>query len=117
MAAFVCVRHTNQYVVYSASAIITPAEGIYQRQYGVNGELSAMVLSMYVLGYGLGPLLFSPMSELPMIGRNVPYMFSFGIFIIMTAIGSGVSNFAGIVVIRVSINDFQAQSSSITPNS
>lgn len=55
---------------------------------------------MYVLGYGTGPLLFSPMSEMPMVGRNLPYMVSFAIFIIMTAIGSGVSNFPGIVVIR-----------------
>lgn len=55
---------------------------------------------MYVLGYGTGPLLFSPMSEMPMVGRNLPYMVSLAIFIIMTAIGSGVSNFPGIVVIR-----------------
>ena len=68
--------------------------------WGVNRETSALVLSMYVLGYGLGPLLFSPMSEMPMVGRNLPYMGSFSIFIIMTAVGSGVSNFAGLVVIR-----------------
>ncbi|KAL5417234.1 hypothetical protein PMIN04_007817 [Paraphaeosphaeria minitans] len=86
--------------VYSASAIITPAEGIFEEQWGTSGQVSALVLSMYVLGYGLGPLIFSPMSEMPMVGRNLPYMISFAIFIIMTAIGSGVSNFPGIVVIR-----------------
>ncbi|PVH92357.1 putative MFS transporter [Periconia macrospinosa] len=86
--------------IYSASAIITPAEGIFQEIWGVSREVSALVLSMFVLGYGFGPLLFSPMSELPMVGRNVPYMISFALFIIMTAIGSGVSNFPGLVVIR-----------------
>lgn len=55
---------------------------------------------MFVLGYGIGPLFFSPISELPMVGRNIPYMISFFLFIIMTAIGSGVSNFPGLVVIR-----------------
>lgn len=79
---------------------MTPAEGIFQEMWGVSGEVSSLVLSMYVLGYGLGPLIFSPLSELPMVGRNVPYMFSFAIFIIMTAVGSGVSNFPGLVVIR-----------------
>ncbi|KAF2658041.1 cycloheximide resistance protein [Lophiostoma macrostomum CBS 122681] len=86
--------------IYSASAIITPAEGVFQEMWGVSGQVSALVLSMYVLGYGLGPLIFSPLSEMPMVGRNVPYMGSFAIFIIMTAVGSGVSNFAGLVVIR-----------------
>jgi MFS transporter, DHA1 family, multidrug resistance protein len=68
--------------------------------WGTTQEVSALVLSMYVLGYGLGPLLFSPMSEMPDVGRNVAYLSSFFIFIIMTAIGSGVSNFPGLVVIR-----------------
>lgn len=91
---------TNYETVYSASAIITPAEGIFVQQWGTSGQVSALVLSMYVLGYGLGPLVFSPLSEMSMIGRNVPYMISFAIFIILTAIGSGISNFPGIVVIR-----------------
>jgi hypothetical protein len=29
------------------------------------------------LGYGLGPLLFSPLSEIPQIGRNIPYATTF----------------------------------------
>ncbi|KAF1964756.1 cycloheximide resistance protein [Bimuria novae-zelandiae CBS 107.79] len=86
--------------IYSASAIITPAEGIFSQKWGTSGQVSALVLSMYVLGYGTGPLIFSPLSEMPMVGRNVPYMMSFAIFIIMTAVGSGISNFPGIVVIR-----------------
>jgi DHA1 family multidrug resistance protein-like MFS transporter len=40
------------------------------------------------------------MSEMPMIGRNVAYMSSFLIFIIMTAVASRVSNFPGLVVLR-----------------
>lgn len=58
-------------------------------------------LSMYVLGYGLGPLIFSPMSEIPDVGRNVSYISSLFIFIILTAVGSAVSNFPGLVVIRL----------------
>ncbi|KAF2100885.1 putative MFS transporter [Rhizodiscina lignyota] len=88
------------FAIYSASAIITPAEGTFEEIYGVTAEVSALVLSMYVLGYGLGPLIFSPMSEMPMVGRNVAYMSSFFIFIVMTAVGSRVSNFPGFVVVR-----------------
>jgi DHA1 family multidrug resistance protein-like MFS transporter len=37
---------------------------------------------------------------MPNIGRNIAYMSSFLIFIVMTAIGSRVNNFPGLVVIR-----------------
>jgi DHA1 family multidrug resistance protein-like MFS transporter len=94
------VSHADCRAVYSASAIITPAEGIFEQRWRTSGQVSALVLSMYVLGYGIGPMIFSPLSEMPMVGRNAPYMISFAIFIIMTAIGSGINNFPGIVVIR-----------------
>jgi DHA1 family multidrug resistance protein-like MFS transporter len=68
--------------------------------YGVSQQVQALTLSMYVLGYGLGPLLFSPMSEMGAVGRNIAYMSSFFIFLVMTAVGSRVSNFPGFVVVR-----------------
>ncbi|KAE9973720.1 hypothetical protein BLS_003464 [Venturia inaequalis] len=86
--------------IYSASAIITPAEGVFIEIWGASRQTSSLVLSMYVLGYGLGPLIFSPMSEMPSVGRNIAYMSSFLIFIVITAIGSRVDNFAGLVVLR-----------------
>lgn len=86
--------------VYSASAIITPAEEYFQRHFGINQETASLVLSMYVLGYGLGPLLFSPLSEMPSVGRNVAYLSSLFIFIILTAVASRVSKYAPLVVLR-----------------
>ena len=66
---------------YMGSAIYTPsAEGVME-VFGVGPEVASLGLSLYVLAYGLGPLLFSPLSEIPAIGRNPPYMFSFGIFV------------------------------------
>lgn len=55
---------------------------------------------MYVLGYGFGPLLFSPLAEVPELGRNVSYMSSFLLFNILTAVGSAVNNYPGFIVIR-----------------
>jgi DHA1 family multidrug resistance protein-like MFS transporter len=40
------------------------------------------------------------MSEMPDIGRNVAYLSSFFIYIVMTAVASRVSNFPGLVVLR-----------------
>ncbi|KAF2672095.1 cycloheximide resistance protein [Microthyrium microscopicum] len=86
--------------IYSASAIITPAEPVFEQIFGVSAEVSSLVLSMYVLGYGIGPLIFSPMSEMPAVGRNLAYLSSFFIFIVITAIASRVSNYPGLVVLR-----------------
>lgn len=38
---------------------------------------------------------------MPAVGRNIAYMSSFFIFIVITAIASGVNNFAGLVVLRL----------------
>lgn len=40
------------------------------------------------------------MSEMGTVGRNIAYMSSFLIFIVLTAVGCGVSNFPGLIVIR-----------------
>ncbi|KAL6236740.1 hypothetical protein BDW75DRAFT_238960 [Aspergillus navahoensis] len=86
--------------IYSGSAIITPAEPVFVDVYGVSVQVSTLVLSMYVLGYGVGPLFFSPLSEVPRLGRNIPYMSSLFLFLIMTAIASRVSSYPGLVVLR-----------------
>lgn len=38
------------------------------------------MLYILSLGYGAGPLFFSPLSEIPRIGRNIPYVISFALF-------------------------------------
>ncbi|KAL4905239.1 hypothetical protein BDW74DRAFT_167930 [Aspergillus multicolor] len=64
--------------IYTGSAIITPAEPVF----------------------GVGPLFFSPLSEVPRLGRNIPYMTSLLLFLVVTAIASRVSNYPGLVVLR-----------------
>ena len=45
-------------------------------------------------------MFFSPISEIPFIGRNPPYLFSFILFFISSIALSFVDNFAGLVVLR-----------------
>lgn len=55
--------------VYMGSAIYSPSiPGVMQR-FGVETGAASLGLSMYVLAYGIGPLLFSPLSEIPIIGE------------------------------------------------
>lgn len=86
--------------VYMGSAIITPSEPKIIAIFGVSPELASMSLSMYVLGYGIGPLLFSPLSEIPVIGRNPPYILTYIAFILISIGTAIVNNFPGLIVLR-----------------
>ncbi|KAL4993615.1 cycloheximide resistance protein [Aspergillus recurvatus] len=96
----ICLLTLATESVYVGSAIITPAEPVFVEIYDISVQVSTLALSVYVLGYGFGPLLFSPLSEMPRLGRNIPYMTSFFLFLVVTAIASRVSNYPGLVVLR-----------------
>ena len=86
--------------VYMGSAIFTPSEPYIVEKMGVSPNVAALGLSMYVLGYGIGPLIFSPLSEIPLIGRNPPYMVTLGIFVIISIPTAVVNSFPALVVLR-----------------
>ena len=85
---------------YMGSAIYTPSEEPLIIIYGISQEVASLGLSLYVLAYGLGPLLFSPLSEIPSIGRNPPYILSFGIFVILCIPTALVTDVPGLLVLR-----------------
>lgn len=62
--------------VYMGGAIYSPSIPGVMEQFGVEVGAASMGMSMYVLAYGAGPLLFSPLSEIPIIGRNPPCKYS-----------------------------------------
>ncbi|KAJ6083058.1 hypothetical protein N7467_007193 [Penicillium canescens] len=72
------------FVVYMSAPIYTPSENAFIEEFGVNNAEAALGLALYVLGYGAGPLFFSPLSEIPRIGRNLPYVVSFVLFCIIS---------------------------------
>jgi DHA1 family multidrug resistance protein-like MFS transporter len=86
--------------VYMGSAIYSPSVEGVMTKFGVSIGSASLGLSMYVLAYGIGPLLFSPLSEIPIIGRNPPYIISYAIFIILLVPTALVDNFAGLIVLR-----------------
>lgn len=45
-------------------------------------------------------MLFSPLSENPAIGRNIPYVGSFALFMILSAAVASATSFPGLVVAR-----------------
>lgn len=70
-----------------ASSIFSAATRVVAQQFGVSTEVGILGLSLYVLGFATGPILWAPLSELR--GRKLPLiisMFGFSIFSIATAV-------------------------------
>ncbi|KAJ5930909.1 MFS general substrate transporter [Penicillium verhagenii] len=88
------------FIVYMSVAIFAPAEGEFMTVFGVSRSVSVLGMSTYVLGYGTGPMIWSPLSEIPSIGRNPPYVISITIFLILSIPTALVNNVPGFMVLR-----------------
>ncbi|OLN97361.1 Transporter mfs1-like protein 1 [Colletotrichum chlorophyti] len=88
------------FVVYTSSAIYTTSvEGVIH-EFGVDLTEASLGLALFVLGYGIGPLVFSPLSEIPRIGRNPIYIVTMFLFVIVSIPAPLADNFAGLMVLR-----------------
>ncbi|KAI9703915.1 MAG: hypothetical protein M1820_005697 [Bogoriella megaspora] len=98
---YVCVLiFLYTFAVYSSSAIYTSAQEQVMERFDISYSRASLILSLYVIGYGVGPLLFSPLSEVPLFGRNAPYMVSFALFVILALPTALIDNYAGLLVLR-----------------
>ena len=97
VAAQICLY---TFTVYASSSIYVPSVPQIRAQFGIEEFKASLPLALYVLGYGTGPLLFSPMSEIPIYGRNVPYVATFAIFVAIAAPTAVLNNFGVFVFFR-----------------
>ncbi|KAI4603084.1 hypothetical protein KJ359_005875 [Pestalotiopsis sp. 9143b] len=97
VTAIICIY---TFVVYTSSAIYTTSEAGVMAEFGVNETQAALGLALFVLGYGVGPLLFSPLSELPSIGRNPVYTWTMFLFVIVSIPAAVATNYPGLMVLR-----------------
>jgi DHA1 family multidrug resistance protein-like MFS transporter len=96
--AFIIFIYT--FIVYTGSAIYTSSSEDVVKVFGVSITATSLGLSLYVLGYGIGPLIFSPLSEIPSIGRSPIYCITMFLFVIVSIPLPMVNNFAGLLVLR-----------------
>jgi DHA1 family multidrug resistance protein-like MFS transporter len=94
------------FTVYIGSSMYTSGTVDIMETYGVSNIITSLGLSMYVFGYGLGPMLFSPLSEIPAIGRILPYIITYVLFVILCVPMSLVDNISGILVLRFLLGFF-----------
>ncbi|SCV06237.1 LANO_0H25114g1_1 [Lachancea nothofagi CBS 11611] len=85
---------------YMGASIYTPGQQAIQEEFKVGHVVGTLNLSLYVLGYGLGPIIFSPLSEVASIGRQQIYIITLFFFMIFQVGAATVHNIGGLIVIR-----------------
>ena len=86
--------------VYMGSSIVSPATQLIMDEFHVGQPVAALSLSLFVWGYGLGPCLLSPLSEISAVGRNWIYIISLGIFFLLQVPTALVGNLPGFLILR-----------------
>ena len=87
-------------VTYMGSSIYTPGQQAIQSQFKVRNVVATLNLSIYVLGYRMGPIFLAPFSEFATIGRQTIYIITLFVFIMFQIGCATVENIGGLIVMR-----------------
>ncbi|CAJ2504903.1 Uu.00g122970.m01.CDS01 [Anthostomella pinea] len=97
VTAELCLLTTS---VYIGSSIYSAGEENIMAIFGVSRVAATLGLTLFVAGYGLGPMLWSPMSEIPQIGRNPIYQGTLLVFVAFQTPTALASNFGMLLAFR-----------------
>lgn len=86
--------------VYLGSSIVVPGISLMAQDWHVHASVAALSISLFVWGYGVGPLVLSPITELSAVGRSWPYVVSIGLFVVLQVPTALVSGPGGFLVLR-----------------
>lgn len=84
-------------VAFVSSAYSGGAEQII-REFNCSQEIYTLGITFFVLGFGVGPLLWAPLSEL--FGRQILYAGTYGMLTVFNAGAAGSNNVATLIVLR-----------------
>ncbi|KAK9775980.1 putative Major facilitator superfamily (MFS) profile domain-containing protein [Seiridium cardinale] len=86
--------------VYIGSAIYSAGIVDVMSHFGVSQVAATLGLTLFVAGYGLGPMLWSPMSEIPQTGRNPIYIITLALFVVLQVPTALATNFGMLLAFR-----------------
>ncbi|KAF2097291.1 MFS transporter [Rhizodiscina lignyota] len=93
----ICLLTTS---IYIGSAIYTAGIPSVEQSFHVSSVAATLGLTLFVAGYGLGPMLFAPLSEIPQIGRNPVYIITLLIFVLLQIPTALATNFGMLLAFR-----------------
>ncbi|KAI0053311.1 MFS transporter [Auriscalpium vulgare] len=88
------------FTVYIGSSIYTAGIPGVSEEFHVSQVASTVGLTLFVAGYGLGPMIWSPLSELPQIGRMPIYIFTLALFVILQVPTALATNYGMLMAFR-----------------
>lgn len=87
--------------VYMGSSIVSPSVEVMAEYWHIGLTTSGLALSLFVFGYGIGPMIgLCAASEIPAIGRVIPYILTLFIFVILQIPTALVSSVAAFMILR-----------------
>ncbi|RWA14945.1 hypothetical protein EKO27_g234 [Xylaria grammica] len=96
---YFAINYANA-TVYLSSSIYAASQPGIMAEYGVSSTVASLGLALYVLGYGVGPIVLSPLADVDRIGRNPPYLVSMSVFVLLSILAATSSSLEGILVLR-----------------
>ncbi|KAI5785852.1 major facilitator superfamily domain-containing protein [Geopyxis carbonaria] len=90
--AFVC------FAVAFASSVVTPDIVGVVKEFNVTEEVALLSITVFVIGFGVGPLVFAPLSE--MLGRKPVYVVTLGISVLLVIPCALATNISMLLVFR-----------------
>ncbi|KAI1503608.1 major facilitator superfamily domain-containing protein [Biscogniauxia marginata] len=86
------------FVVALASSVVTPDIAGVAEEFGVSEEVALLSISLFVVGFGVGPMIFAPLSEI--YGRHVMYGATLLVAVVFIIPGAVAKNIATLLVAR-----------------
>ncbi|CAK7201563.1 hypothetical protein SEUCBS139899_004269 [Sporothrix eucalyptigena] len=94
------------WTVYCTGPVYSTATEGIEAYFGVSAIAASLGLSLYILAYGIGDLIFSPLTEIPVVGRNPVYYLTFVVFFAVSFGPTRVETFGGLLVLRFLLGFF-----------
>lgn len=86
--------------IYIGSAIYAPGIGDVSEKFGISPVAGTLGLTLFVIGYGIGPMFLSPLSELPQLGRTTVYILSLLVFVALQVPTALAKNLGALLPLR-----------------
>ncbi|KAK5780923.1 hypothetical protein RI543_002050 [Arxiozyma heterogenica] len=88
------------WISYTTSSIYVPGQDDIEKDFNCSHVVGTLNLSMFVLGYGIAPMILSPLSEVAFVGRQPIFVWTFFIFTFIQLGCATVNNIVGLIILR-----------------
>ncbi|KAI0011045.1 MFS general substrate transporter [Xylariaceae sp. FL0662B] len=86
------------FVVAFSSSVVTADIGGPAKEFGVSQEVALLSITLFVVGFGVGPMIFAPLSEV--YGRRIIYGTTLVVAVVFVIPGAVAKNIATLLVAR-----------------